>query len=107
MNPHLIYYKVTIYWPEPAGILFLAADLENNKILYFADCNLNDAVGSLDLNDMNAIVPQILSFSRKASMTALCRLIVVMRENKFPEKIGHANCAVNVFLERISEVVQC
>lgn len=101
MNPDLIYYKVTVFWPEPAGSFFLAADLQDNKILYFAENNLNGAVGSVDLNYMNATVPQILNFSRKASMTALCRLIGVMRENRFPEKFSHANCAVNVFLEKM------
>lgn len=101
MNSHLIYYKVTVFWPEPAGIFFLAADLENNKILYFAEHNLNDAVGSFDLNNADATFTQILNFSRKPSIIALCRLISVMRENEFPEKISHANCAVNVFLEKM------
>jgi hypothetical protein len=98
----LIYYKVAIYWPEPAGCFVIAIDNKKNRILSFFETDINNPVAVIDFNtDKNKPIPQVPGFHFRSTATAMMRAWEAMRNNDFQDVIIHANCAVYITLKKM------
>ncbi len=98
---NLIYYKVIVHWPDPAGEFMLAIHIRENKITFYSSSNIQNPLTTIDINNLDSPIPCILNFHRKPIAISLYKAIQALRSKNFPEGIVHANCAVNIIMEKV------